>query len=541
MQYDFLKKFPRRMKNVGLYTVLLQNILQKNKWKQYGFMGGDEQVNLVFAVLLYIMEQSLKEENCTMDDIGVFIDQLNQRYYNKMIGYEDCKKLGDFIVNTVLSNDGVPMYFDGYDFEQKAYQILHISYVANKVVYLDNDIKRTSYYLTDNGYTLMLGTLEIENNMQITIHEMIFKLHLDRQSYDKAVDEIKNVFNLMRIQLQKIQEAMGKIRRNALQYSVDDYESLLNENMETIGDTKKKFQSYRELVQSKSAELEEKNINVEQLDTKEEENLQNLKIIEAYLNRTIDEHQKILNQHFDLKALYDRELEQLSRMELIKRFPIGTDLYDKILKQPESLGGLHYFLRPLFNRQIDKIYNLNKAVQFQKPTKVMESEESEEMEEVDEEEWRKDKEAKLKKRLLKYEGSLGFLLDQLALSKEMSLSRLHDIVQNDKAVKELFVPEVGIFKEIMVDLIKSKEIDIVQIQKEREEFIQDTEMKFQLNDMILNLLEKDNAKQSIARIEIYRIEDDKIIAFDEIPDEDGINRTIRCSNILFRIVERGDM
>ena len=47
-------------------------------------------------------------------------------------------------------------------------------------------------------------------------------MHLEKQSYDKAVDEIKNVFNLMSIQIQKIQEAMGKIRRNALNYSVKD-------------------------------------------------------------------------------------------------------------------------------------------------------------------------------------------------------------------------------------------------------------------------------------------------------------------------------
>ena len=29
MQYEFLKKFPRRMKNVGLYAVIIQNSSQK--------------------------------------------------------------------------------------------------------------------------------------------------------------------------------------------------------------------------------------------------------------------------------------------------------------------------------------------------------------------------------------------------------------------------------------------------------------------------------------------------------------------------------
>lgn len=70
MQYEFLKKFPRRMKNVGLYAVIIQNSSQKLSWKQYGFTKFDEQINLLFEVLLYIMEQSLKEEKCTMDDIA---------------------------------------------------------------------------------------------------------------------------------------------------------------------------------------------------------------------------------------------------------------------------------------------------------------------------------------------------------------------------------------------------------------------------------------------------------------------------------------
>ena len=233
----------------------------------------------------------------------------------------------------ILSNEGRAMYFDGYDFEENDYHVMHISYVANRIVYLDQEVRRTSYYLTDDGYNLILSTLEIENNLKLTIHEMIFQMHLEKQSYDKAVDEIKNVFNLMRIQLQKIQEAMGKIRRNALNYSVKDYEEILLENLDTISDTKEKFQKYRELVRSRVKKLEEENINVRRLGEKEEENLENLRIIESYLNRTIDEHQKILSSHFDLKALYTRELEALSQMSLIRRFSGAQWIsYDKVLE-----------------------------------------------------------------------------------------------------------------------------------------------------------------------------------------------------------------
>ena len=86
MQYEFLKQFPKRMKHVGRYALLLVSSSQKAIWKQYGFLKLDEQVNVIFALLLYIMEQSLKDEFCTTDDIGAYLDSLNVLYLKKNMG-----------------------------------------------------------------------------------------------------------------------------------------------------------------------------------------------------------------------------------------------------------------------------------------------------------------------------------------------------------------------------------------------------------------------------------------------------------------------
>lgn len=90
MQYDFLKDFTRRMKCVGLYALLYDNSSQKYIWKERGFNTLDEQLNVIFSVMLYIMEQSLKEESCTIDNITVFLDSLNERYYKKSMSYDEC-------------------------------------------------------------------------------------------------------------------------------------------------------------------------------------------------------------------------------------------------------------------------------------------------------------------------------------------------------------------------------------------------------------------------------------------------------------------
>lgn len=538
IQYEFLKNFPRRMKNVGLYALLIQNSIQKTTWKQYGFLKYDEQLNLIFAVMLYIMEQSLKEENCTMDDIGAYIDTLNMQYFEKNMAYEDCRQLGDFVVNNILCNEGKAMYFDGFEFEQRAYQMMHISYVANKIIYIDQDLKRTSYYLTDDGYSLLLSTLEIENNMKLTIHEMIFQMHLEKQSYDKAVDEIKNIFNLLRIQLQKIQEAMGKIRRNALNYSVKDYEEILLENLDTISDTKDKFQNYREMVKNRARELEEENINVKRLSPKEEEKLNHLKVIESYLNRTIDEHQRILSSHFDLKALYTNELEQLSQMSLIKRFSLRNELYDKILEQPSALEHLDYFLRPLFNQELDKIYNLNNAFQLQKPVRKKEEEDEQETLDFDEEQWQKEQERLRRKKLKRYEESLGSLLDAAAERGEISLKEIGENARDLPDMRERLIPNVEIFKEIMVELIKNREMDVEALKKEKSEFLQDQTGEFQLNDMLLNLVEEKPQNQNIRKVEVYRIEDGTTVIFDNVQNDKGEKKSIRCSNVLIRVIRK---
>lgn len=534
MQYEFLKNFPKRMKLVGLYALLLQNSSQKQIWKQFGFQKIDEQLNVIFAVMLYIMEQSLKEDSCTIDDIGVFIDNINMQHFEKSLSYDDCRILGDFIVNVVLSNEGKAMYFDGFHFENNAYQSMHISYVANKIIYVEQELKRTSYYLTDDGYSLLLGTLEIENNMKLTIHEMIFQMHLEKQSYDKAVDEIKNVFNLMRIQLQKIQEAMGKIRRNALNYSVKDYEEILVGNLDTISDTRRKFQKYRDMVKSRAKELEEMNINIKRLSEKESEKLNHLREIERYLNRAIDEHQKILNGHFDLKLLYTRELEQLTQMSLIKRFSLRTELYDKILENPAGLERLEFFLRPLFYRETEKIYNLNKAFQLQRPVRRQEEENSEEVLDFDEELWQREQEKKQREKLKKYEKSLGSLLHYASEKGEITLQEIKEQISSEEQGK--LIPSVDIFKEIMVELLRNREIDVRALRKERMEYIQDKPGEFQLNEMLLQLVEGYPENQQIVRMEAYRVPSEQTVVFGEIEGEHGEKKCIRCSNVMIRVV-----
>lgn len=326
-----MKNFVQRMKCVGRYSVLCSNSFDKKLWKEYGVETRDEQMNMLFTLLLFIMEYSLREENCTMDEIAAFVEDVSYEYYTRRLNFEESSKFARFMVEDILGNSGSSMYFKAFDYENREYKDVNIRYIDNRVVYLESGVRRTSYYLTDEGYNMVLGTMEMENNLKLSIHEMLFKMHLEKADYNRAVDDIKNIFGQLRKQSQKIEEAILSVRRNALSYSVEEYGQLVEDNISTVVETREKFRLHRQFIDEKITEFEEKQMNAEDFTTKEKDNLSNLRTIGRYLTRTLDEHQRILGQHFDLKKLYDVELENYSNMTLVQRFPFRSAVYDVIL------------------------------------------------------------------------------------------------------------------------------------------------------------------------------------------------------------------
>ena len=109
------------------------------------------------------------------------------------------------------------------------------------------------------------------------------------------------------------------------------------------------------------------------------------------------------------------------------------------------------------------------------------------------------------------------------------------LVSEQTKLQETLIPNVDIFKEIMIELIKSKEIDLVALRKEKSEYIADETLDFQLKDMILSIVDQDDRKRTISRIYIYRTKENHVVEFANVCDERGIYRTIRCSNVELRI------
>lgn len=158
---------------------------------------------------------------------------------------------------------------------------------------------------------------------------------------------------------------------------------------------------------------------------------------------------------------------------------------------------------------------------------------SDETEDFDEEAWKAAQERQRKEKLAKYHACLTSILTAAVKNGSKNLS---DIAAglSLKEITATLIPNVQIFKEIMVELLKARSIDVMALRTERASFIKEESNDFRLNMMILEIMDEHPDWPAIKHIEISRIEGVAPVIFAHVLDEDGNQRSIRCSDVMIR-------
>ena len=527
MQYEFLNEFKRRMKPVGKYACLSMNSVRKETWKKMGFETQDEQWNMLFTVLLYIMEQTSRDEPCTIDHISAFIDDINSTYLRKNMSSDDCHELADFIVNTVFLNEGRPIYFNAFNYDTAKYEPIYISYIGNKSIEYEGET-RTSYYMNEQGYDMVLNTLEVESAMKISVQQLIFNQHISKQSYDKALTDIRTIFHSIKQHIGKINDAIERIRRNVSEYSPDEYDELIDTNLEFIEKKRDEFERYRVMVRERIADLEKidtnKNDVFEDIDEKGQKQIETLSQIEKCLTEVVDEQLKVLNKHQEVKKIYAEELEKSLEFASVKRFRLKQDFFDKLTLS--SLDRLYEFFLPLCNKDPDKVLSLEKVFEPQ----VIRSRVEDDVATIffDPDEYSKEKEEENKRKQKQYERIVGEILNRILIRESVTLSEMKEML-NDELIEN-----IDFLKVILAGLSNTTFIDLKTMRKERKKILINTFEVFCLKETILELTDSP-AWKDVTGIRVEFL-DEKV----ELGpfDTDGKREIMSCTDIRFKLEKR---
>ena len=190
---------------------------------------------------------------------------------------------------------------------------------------------------------------------------------------------------------------------------------------------------------------------------------------------------------------------------------------------------------PLFIGQVNKIFNPEKMLEYQKKLKKSGTEDEDLELDFDEEEYNREKEERRKERMKKYEGCVKGILEQLLKYKEMTLEILNTVCTEEERTQLL--PTAEIFREVIIEFLTAGTIDIGALQNEQSDYLMDASDGFVLNEMLLGLME-DREFRKIGKMFIFPMEDSAHVYFKNVMDENGNRRNFRCSNVGFRYEER---
>lgn len=255
-----LDRFEERMRFVSFFAQLaFQTGPTKRAWKTSGFgTSQQEQFTLLVMVMLFIMERSINEEVCTKDDIAEFIEATDRAIWHRGMTSEQCRGLSQFIVDTLLINDGTLMTFRTYSSVTGDLVDMPVQFVRDDYWQLDSRTdKRITYRMTDIGYSCLFATLELEDSTNVPLQRLIVSYLLNQGDFDDALQHVRKINQTLKQQKQKLADDIHAIRQNVSEYRIDRYGDTMDAMFAEIDAANQEFREYKELAVSKIAALEQ--------------------------------------------------------------------------------------------------------------------------------------------------------------------------------------------------------------------------------------------------------------------------------------------
>lgn len=255
-----LDRFEERMRFVSFFAQLaFQTGPTKRAWKTSGFgTSQQEQFTLLVMVMLFIMERSINEEVCTKDDIAEFIEATDRAIWHRGMTSEQCRGLSQFIVDTLLINDGTLMTFRTYSSATGGLVDIPVQFVRDEYWQPDSRTdKRITYRMTDIGYSCLFATLELEDSTSVPLQRLIVSYLLNQGDFDNALQHVRKINQTLKQQKQKLADDIHAIRQNVSEYRIDRYGDTMDAMFAEIDAANQEFREYKELAASKIAALEQ--------------------------------------------------------------------------------------------------------------------------------------------------------------------------------------------------------------------------------------------------------------------------------------------
>ncbi|RJR06532.1 hypothetical protein C4588_07740 [Candidatus Parcubacteria bacterium] len=516
MTYDFLKDFHRRTEIVAIVDFITTRVSRKIKLREYEFDGA-EAINLVMLVLCFIMEKSLVEEICTKNDIAGFIRRLDVDYIKKNIPDEEYLNISDYLIKDCLQNSGIPHYFSTYNFETNKQEKINVKLIDDKRVSIGNDTVY-SYYMTPQGYKFMFNTLEIEDAMKVSIEQFKLSLSIKKRNFNAARNNVDSLFNISKTQIQRINYFIKRVKEDIGSTGIEEYEKIYNSTFSSIDEQKQGYDNLYELigkVENSILDSNQTGIDKEALNKE----IENISYIKNRLKLIINEQSNLLLKQQELQKIYNEAVDNILYIGFENRLNFEEVIIKKIEENPDLAYPLVKILRPLFKPEINKIFNIKKALKEQRiaTAETLSEGSSILMSERYFNKLESENDIKIRNTNERYLDIFEIICKNAAASpdKQILLSRL---VSVSKEEYNKLVPDLKILTNVLLQLSSIKDVDFSTIKNQKRKTVFNPSEAFDIKYCVLELLNRDRRYHAISSLKILLSRNETVFIPEKLPE-----------------------
>ncbi len=528
MNAELLHDMSQRTSTIALFGELFMLLRSKSQsLSGYGFEKTEDQIMLVFLTLRIIMEKTLAEESCTLDDLSASLTELNADLFHLPLSYESLRSIANLIVDQILSNGGEVIEFRAFD-QDEFYA--HPMYLNSSVIY-EGNVKKASYRLSEDGFRLMLSTLEMEENMQLQFRDLVLKMQLERKNYSRALDEIRHIFEILKMKEIEFQDKLAQVRSDASLLSTSTYQAMIDENFQIMEDSEERFKHYSADVRSQIDELNEK-LEKSALEGEDYTNLQMLRKIHELLQRSLLALNSILKTLINFSSAFSDELSLQLRSSAFRKYSFTRLVMDPVFENSDLLEQMDTFLHALFIRNPEPQFSLYPAFEYRQ---LIAREDDDDFEEADEEydlqaQERRKEALRLQKEQLNE--SVRMFLEAL-LEKEDGRLTLAEYGQ-----PEGFVHDSDQARILLSSFASAKTVSISDLKEDRENLVIDEEIPYSFSLALMENYEKLEMLGDYDYLKIRKAPGKAVYTFD-LPDEEA-SQSLPASLLSFPTLDELD-
>ena len=468
---EYLQGFQERM---GFVAAVDSIIGRRNRSTEIEEWFEEEEMdNLFFSLLVYIMEQTLNEnDQCTMENMAAFLEEILP-YYGREFSHAEIYRLTEYMVRDILQNKGEEKTYRVMDYDQGMKEI-RIRLIRDKIT----DGGRIVYQLTDQGYNLLFRTREVDKELDFRLEQLKLKELLKRRNYRHALRQSQELMNMLRQKEHELELFIDRIRQNIHTIDRGEHKKLLDETYHLLDE---EYQGMLEL--KEQVERDEERIYQEQADhTMEDEAvaeaLRSLAQIRQNLSTVTMQQRNLIGRRFEMNDIYEETIRDSFYTAMVRRYDFQKEIMEPLEHvKGEQIASLWKLFVPLKRPRARKQLLLSMPYQPQGKLREEETEEAaieEEVFEVDQrfqQQKRRDAiHVKLMDRMFSYGND----------HPSYSFSEFYQYLKENAEKPEVYTEEKRIFL-VMLKLYDYKTIDLEEWGQREDKEIPEANGEFDLS------------------------------------------------------------